>query len=326
MSKAIFVCYRRGDSAGYTGWLCEKLLQRWSRDQIFLDVHGIGLGDNFRDKISAAVQSCDALLPVIGRDWLTITDERGNVRLGRSNDFVTIEIAAALERGIPIFPILVDGAAMPDESELPPPLKALATRLAVNLRHDSFNRDTEALFEAVAKIVPPEEDMDVKNDKRGTQRQNPRKRSRKAPSNSPIGPAPRGRWLSLEQLEESLPPRTIKNDPQKGRFGGKNEVNGRKLFASVRATHQDWCAVTLIVRTVGTTAPLRGASALFFLHNTFKPDVLEVPIDEQDMAVLQVLAWGAFTVGVVVDDGATLLELDLSNSALVEAPTDWQAR
>ncbi len=63
--------------------------------------------------ISSAVGSCDVLLALIGDQWLTLTDSHGRRRLDDPDDFVRLEIEAALERNVRIIPILVDGASPP---------------------------------------------------------------------------------------------------------------------------------------------------------------------------------------------------------------------
>jgi hypothetical protein len=60
---------------------------------------------------------------VIGRQWLTATDNAGRRRLDSPRDFVRIEIEAALQRDIPVIPLLVQGASMPDEDNLPPSIQ-----------------------------------------------------------------------------------------------------------------------------------------------------------------------------------------------------------
>src|SRR4051794_28221518 len=115
----IFVSYRRNDSAYPTGWLTDRLAEHYGERQIFTDVDSIDLGDNFVKRITSAVASCDVLLAVIGPKWLTVTDENGQRRLDDPNDYVRIEIEAALRRQILVVPILVDGAKMPRVSDLP---------------------------------------------------------------------------------------------------------------------------------------------------------------------------------------------------------------
>jgi hypothetical protein len=59
------------------------------------------------------VGKCDALLAVIGKHWVSSADSQDRRRLDDPSDFVRIEIEAALQRNVPVIPVLVDGAAMP---------------------------------------------------------------------------------------------------------------------------------------------------------------------------------------------------------------------
>ena len=80
------------------------------------------------------------VLVVIGPNWLNAKDESGGRRLDNPDDFVAIEIAAALARGIRVIPVLVDGARMPKAGELPDLLKPLVRRQAAEVRHAHFGR------------------------------------------------------------------------------------------------------------------------------------------------------------------------------------------
>src|SRR5215467_13810316 len=115
----IFLSYRRDDSGGYTGRLYDRLSQHFGRDNLFMDVDTIALGLDFVEVIQDAVGVCDVLLAVIGRQWLTSADARGYRRLDNPEDFVRIEIMAALARNIRVIPVLVGGASMPRSTELP---------------------------------------------------------------------------------------------------------------------------------------------------------------------------------------------------------------
>ena len=102
--------------------------------------------------------ACEVVLVVIGRNWLRAKDKAGQRRLHQPDDFVAIEIAAALARDIRVIPVLVDNARMPKESELPDSLKPLVRRQAVDVRHSHFGHDAEALVkrmrEALGEEVP----------------------------------------------------------------------------------------------------------------------------------------------------------------------------
>ena len=95
---------------------------------------------------------CDVLLAVIGKHWISSLDAQNRRRLDDPQDFVRIEIEAALKRGIPVIPVLVDGAPMPRAEELPDGLKGLVRRQAVEISHTRFDTDAERLTEALAEI------------------------------------------------------------------------------------------------------------------------------------------------------------------------------
>jgi tetratricopeptide (TPR) repeat protein len=145
MAGKIFINYRRDDSIGMAGRLHDRLAQTFGRDKLFMDVDHIPVGADFVAHLNSQVAACDVVLVVIGPNWLKIKDKAGQRRLHQPDDFVAIEIAAALARDIRVIPVLVDGARMPKESELPDSLKALARRQAAEVRHAHFGKDAEAL-------------------------------------------------------------------------------------------------------------------------------------------------------------------------------------
>ena len=142
----IFMSYRRAD----TGWaavsLFDRLADQFGRDKIFKDVDSIDFGEDFVQAITTAVGSSDALLALIGHQWLTVTDQNGRRRLDSSGDFVALQIEAALTRGVRIIPILIDGALMPREDQLPESLAPLVRRQALELNPDRFGSDFQRLL------------------------------------------------------------------------------------------------------------------------------------------------------------------------------------
>jgi hypothetical protein len=148
----IFISYRREDSAGHTGRLYDSLQAHFGPESLFMDLSAIESGQNFVEAIETAVGSCDALIAVIGKEWLTCTGPHGR-RLDDPRDFVRAEIAAALERGTPIIPVLVEGATMPSAEALPDPLKPLADRHAHELSDHRWAYDVRRLIEAAEKLA-----------------------------------------------------------------------------------------------------------------------------------------------------------------------------
>jgi hypothetical protein len=149
MARTIFINYRREDSISIAGRLHDRLAQAFGRKNIFMDVDNIPAGADFVAHLNSQVAACNLIVVVIGPKWLDAKDDAGQRRLHQPDDFVAIEIAAALARDIRVIPILVDGAGMPKASELPDHLKQLARRQAVEVRQNQFGRDAEALVERI---------------------------------------------------------------------------------------------------------------------------------------------------------------------------------
>src|SRR5258708_33973449 len=128
MAAKVFISYRRGDSAGYAGRVRDRLERELGRDLLFMDVDASPLGTNFSKVLREEVAKCGVLLAVIGPNWSDARDEHGNRRLHDANDFVRIEIAAALQRNIPVVPILLDAATIPSANQLPAALTEHASQ------------------------------------------------------------------------------------------------------------------------------------------------------------------------------------------------------
>ena len=149
MARNIFINYRREDSIGTAGRLHDRLAQTFGRDKLFMDLDHIPAGIDFVEHLNSQVAECGVILVVIGVNWLSAKDESGDRRLDSPDDFVAIEIAAALTRDIRVIPVLVNGASMPKASELPASLKPLARRQAAEVRDLHFGRDGEALVKTI---------------------------------------------------------------------------------------------------------------------------------------------------------------------------------
>jgi hypothetical protein len=152
-SGRIFISYRREETAYPAGWLYDRLADRFGGGQVFKDVDSIELGDDFVEVITSAVGSCDVLLALIGDEWLTITDAHGRRRLDDPDDFVRLEIEAALTRNVRVIPILVDGASMPRADELPDSLARLVRRQALELSPARFDFDTGRLLKVLDRTL-----------------------------------------------------------------------------------------------------------------------------------------------------------------------------
>ena len=108
-----------------------------------------------------AVGQCDILLAVIGESWLDVRHREGpkagQRRLDDHGDFVRIEVQAALDRGIPVIPVLVDKATMPGEAMLPQQLQSLAYRNATEVRSGrDFHVHVDRLVRGIEHLAKQE--------------------------------------------------------------------------------------------------------------------------------------------------------------------------
>jgi len=154
--SGIFISYRREDSIAYAGRLFDRLADRFGEERIFMDIDTMKVGLDFVEQIENAVQSCDVLIAVIGKTWVNIQDEEGHRRLENPEDFVRVEIQAALERNIPVVPLLVGGAGMPKARDLPNPIAKLTRRHAMKMSDERFRADATRLIDQIQEYMTEE--------------------------------------------------------------------------------------------------------------------------------------------------------------------------
>jgi hypothetical protein len=141
----IFISYRRDDSGGHAGRICDRLTARFGNARIFMDLQDIAPGQNFAQSIDEMIATCDCVMAVIGPRWLEAIQRRAP----GAEDFVQHEIAAALRRDITVIPVLVGGARMPAAEHLPPAMSALRYRNAFEVRDERFDDDVARLGDAI---------------------------------------------------------------------------------------------------------------------------------------------------------------------------------
>jgi hypothetical protein len=151
----IFVSYRRSDTSAYSGRLHDTLESHFVPPaQLFRDLDGIEAGADFVDAIDQALDASDAMIVLIGPQWLAPTSDGGPPRIEDPSDYVHREIAGALACGVRVFPVLVGGASMPSPSELPEMLTQLARRNALEISDSRWDYDVTRLAEALGRVAP----------------------------------------------------------------------------------------------------------------------------------------------------------------------------
>jgi formylglycine-generating enzyme required for sulfatase activity len=148
----IFISYRREDAEYPVGRLAEDLCKHFPRDQVFQDIASIDPGADFVEALQQALDTCAAVLVVIGPRWLTAADHHGRRRLDLPDDWVRHEIVESLRRpGVRVFPVLLD-AEMPTAEELPEPLRPLTRRQAFPLTGRHWAKDVAELAEFLKRV------------------------------------------------------------------------------------------------------------------------------------------------------------------------------
>jgi len=127
----IFISYRREDTQSIAGRIFEHLGRHYGLESVFIDTDRILAGSDFRDQIHEMLDKCDVLIALVGPRWLM--PDSGPVRISNKNDWVRIEIAAALAKKVPLVPLLIDGTKMPHAEDLPEDIRDFVFRAALNL-------------------------------------------------------------------------------------------------------------------------------------------------------------------------------------------------
>jgi hypothetical protein len=211
-ADGVFLSYRREDTQHIAGRLADRLVDQFGAEQVFMDVDSIEPGTDFVEAIELALSRSKVLILMIGPSWVDVVDEQGDRRIDDPNDFVVLEIRAALERGIRVIPVLTDSARLPRRDELPPGLQLLARRNAIRLDHESFRSDVTQLIAVVGSIVP----------------------------------IPHGTPTVGTEDQEPLPPpleEPVKDEPNEpGPHGGNTEAASEREHRLDRVARQDWSA------------------------------------------------------------------------------------
>jgi eukaryotic-like serine/threonine-protein kinase len=160
----IFISYRRQDSADFARRLQGRLTNTFGDGSVFFDIDSIPAGVEFRKRLSSAVEQSDAVLALIGSTWLSANykegQRSGERRLDDPDDYVRIEIEAALSLGVPVIPVLLDGAPMPTATQLPDPMKDLAYKNAAEVGlGPEFNVHVDRLIRDLNDLIKDQQEL-----------------------------------------------------------------------------------------------------------------------------------------------------------------------
>jgi TIR domain len=152
MTGKVFISYRREGSSGDAGRLCDYLKEVFGPDSLFID-SDMPVGVKFKEHLHNQLNECGVFLAIIGRNWLNACDQYGHRRLDNADDWVRVEIASALDRGVKVVPVIIDDGVVPKPSDLPSDLKSLPEFQAFRVQNSQFERDSAALADKLREAL-----------------------------------------------------------------------------------------------------------------------------------------------------------------------------
>jgi CheY-like chemotaxis protein len=138
------VSYQRADTALAAHALGYAL--RLGGHDAFVDTGSIGVGELYRQVIANAVSTSNLMFALVGPAF----DAQ---RLHEPTSVVSYEWQRARFHGAAVVPVLVDGATMPTDQQLPPALRWITRRNALTLRRGSLATDIDACVAAVPPLA-----------------------------------------------------------------------------------------------------------------------------------------------------------------------------
>lgn len=149
----IAISYRREDSLPIAGRLYDRLQSEFGKGNVLMDFDSIPYGVDFREQIRKIIEDSKVVLALIGPAWLGDRGTAGR-RIDDPADFVRLEIRYALEKGIPIIPILLNDTFMPSPETLPPEIGSLAYLNGLTLSTGiDFHHHADQLTVAIRRFV-----------------------------------------------------------------------------------------------------------------------------------------------------------------------------
>ena len=143
----VFMNYRRSDTVAFVRGLHRELEHALGHGQVLVDIESIPLGAAVDRYIRWQLTQCSVVLAIVGRTWMP-------ERLREAGDFVRLELELALDSGLHVLPVLVDGARMPQATSLPARIRGLADRNGIELNTGSrdYGKQVQALVTHIREV------------------------------------------------------------------------------------------------------------------------------------------------------------------------------
>jgi hypothetical protein len=154
LADKIFISYRREQSAANALSIGQYLEHQFGRKNVFIDVD-MRAGAKFPQVLEERLKACKVMLALLGPGWAEARDDEGHRRLDRQDDWVRLEIARALDRGITVIPVRINGADLPKKSSLPEDIQGLLDHQATTITNTGFRNEMAGLVRDIRRIPDP---------------------------------------------------------------------------------------------------------------------------------------------------------------------------
>jgi pterin-4a-carbinolamine dehydratase len=149
----IFISYRRLDSAIFSQWLATQLRMAYGQDCVFIDTENIRDAVVWAQQIESSLNSASLVIVVVGKSWLSTSDEFGRRRIDLLDDWVRREIETSLQTGKRILPLLVEGAELPKGEALPASIAPLLDIQARRINIGTIAKDMSVLVKDAGEWI-----------------------------------------------------------------------------------------------------------------------------------------------------------------------------
>lgn len=149
----VFISYRRTDCQAQANGLHDGLRNRLPGANVFMDIDSIPYGVDFEQHIRDEIKKCHVVLVLIGDNWLDPGEGTSGRRVDEPDDFVRLEIENALALpSVRVVPVLLEGATMPRQGQLPDSIRRLGRLNAIELSDRRWMADLRTLADLVDRL------------------------------------------------------------------------------------------------------------------------------------------------------------------------------
>jgi len=152
-TKHIFISYKRDDTSRQAERIYRDLGAHYSSEAVFYDLATVRPGADFVGQADSAIRNSNALLLLIGPKYFDDSPPQRRRRKREGPQYAYDEIRAAIDRDIPVVPILVDDAELPSADDWPIDLRVICQRSAVRLDEASWDRGITQLASALDRSL-----------------------------------------------------------------------------------------------------------------------------------------------------------------------------